>query len=335
MNIRSTLQTIINSARTRLPRAPKRKSQVSGRFRVAESVSFRSLRAITHRPRPFESERRQFWADPHISGQVLNSHLDETSDAGTRRTETVQRSAGWIAEKWEEHGSGPPKTPVIPEEAPALLDLGCGPGLYALEFQHLGFRVTGVDIAPSALEYARSVCRLSDRHALFLQGDYLDMRFSGTYELITCIYGGMATISDRTQRTLLGNIYRSLVPGGLFMFDVLTRTYVDNERIKDGWFVLNSGGFWSPKPYLVLEKSYLFESHSACADSYSLLFSDGTADRYLVWHRYYTQTEIRQACESAGFEVISLYSDLCGTPQYSGSPWLGVIARKPTTAGDT
>lgn len=302
---------------------------MSGCFRVAESFAFDLLQRITVRPKPFQSERRQFWADPHISRRVLDTHLDENSDAGTRRRETVRTSAEWITRQWDLLSSGRERTPVIPERAPKLLDLGCGPGLYALEFQHLGFQTTGVDIAPAAVEYASEACRISQRHAQFHHVDYLDIRLTNSYDIVTCIYGGMATISDETQRMLLRRIFGALRPGGLLVFDVLTRTYVDNERLRDGWYMLRSGGFWSPKPYLVLETSYLFESHSACVDSYSLLFADGTADRFLVWHRYYTPDEIRAACRSAGFEVVSLYSDLCGTPQYAGSPWLGIIARKP------
>lgn len=305
---------------------------MSGIYRLADSIAFYTLRRLTARPRPFESERRQFWADPYISKYVLRAHLDEHTDAGTRRGETVRASSEWIAEQWDLHGTGKERTPVMPESAPRLLDLGCGPGLYDLEFQHLGLHVTGIDIAPAAIEYARQACRISPRHAQFVNADYLEDRFTDTYDIVTCIYGGVATISDKTRGKLFSSVFDALNPGGLLVFDVLTRAYVDSERLRDGWFVLHRGGFWSPKPYVVLEKSHLFETESACADSYTLLFDDGTADRFLIWHRYYTDPEIRSACNAAGFEVLSMYSDLCGTPQYAGSHWLGVLARKPPTS---
>jgi len=38
-----------------------------------------------------------------------------------------------------------------------LLDFGCGPGTYSVQFAHLGYRVTGFDVSPGNVETARAL----------------------------------------------------------------------------------------------------------------------------------------------------------------------------------
>ena len=293
-------------------------------------IDLRSLSRYAHKPRLFESERRQFWADPYISQHVLDVHLDQSTDTGSRRLATIDSSCEWISDVYDRTGGGAQRNSRDPERAPQLLDLGCGPGLYALRFQRAGFRVTGMDISPAAIRYATDRCRVSARFAEFRNEDYTDSELPGSYDVATCIYGGMGTISDTTRESLTRRVLGALRPGGIFFFDVFTRAYVDAERLRDGWCIVPRDGFWSPSHYLVLERSHLFPRASACADSYTLLFEDGTADRYMVWHRYYGSEEIRSLTRKAGFETVETYADLCGTPQYAGAFWIGVVARKPS-----
>ncbi len=316
------------------PRLRKPRAQTTvgsdGTFIASDAgVDLRSLSRYTRKPRLFEAERRQFWADPYISQHVLDTHLDQSTDAGSRRLETIDSSCEWISTVYDRTGNRARSNAADAEHAPRLLDLGCGPGLYALRFQRSGFHVTGFDISPAAVRYATAHCRLSQGSAEFRQEDYTDSELPGSYDVATCIYGGMGTISDSKRDKLTRRVYRALKPGGLFFFDVFTRAYVDTERLREGWHIVSRDGFWSPGRYLVLESSHLFPRAAACADSYTLLFGDGRADRYLVWHRYYDSDEIRSLTRKAGFDTVETYTDLCGTPQYAGSFWIGVVAHKP------
>ena len=38
-----------------------------------------------------------------------------------------------------------------------ILDFGCGPGTYSVQFAHLGYRVTGFDVSPGNVETARAL----------------------------------------------------------------------------------------------------------------------------------------------------------------------------------
>lgn len=57
-----------------------------------------------------------------------------------------------------------------------ILDSGCGTGEHALLAASMGFDVTGVDIAQSAIERARAKARARGLLVDFLVGDVLDLR---------------------------------------------------------------------------------------------------------------------------------------------------------------
>ena len=95
------------------------------------------------RPAPFAPGEEHFWDDPHISAQMLAAHLDPDTDAASRRPETIEHTVDWIV--------------ATLELAPGMrvLDLGCGPGLYATRLARYGLRVTGVDCSRRSIGYAQ------------------------------------------------------------------------------------------------------------------------------------------------------------------------------------
>ena len=71
------------------------------------------------RPALFAPHSAPFWDDPHISQQLLAAHLDPRSDAASRCPDTIDRSVAWLTSQLDLRSCG------------RVLDLGCGPGLYA------------------------------------------------------------------------------------------------------------------------------------------------------------------------------------------------------------
>ena len=71
------------------------------------------------KPPPFTPGEPLFWDDPHISAQMLEAHLNPETDQASRNRGTIEASVAWIVEAL---GVG---------VGDAVLDLGCGPGLYA------------------------------------------------------------------------------------------------------------------------------------------------------------------------------------------------------------
>lgn len=99
---------------------------------------------LQQKPAPFTPGEALFWDDPHISSQMLEAHLNPEVEAASRRPETIDRSVEWLIEALGLKPGDP------------ILDLGCGPGLYASRFARAGMQVTGVDYSRRSIDYARS-----------------------------------------------------------------------------------------------------------------------------------------------------------------------------------
>jgi 2-polyprenyl-3-methyl-5-hydroxy-6-metoxy-1,4-benzoquinol methylase len=98
-----------------------------------------------------------------------------------------------------------------------LLDFGCGPGLYSIQFGHIGYEVFGFDISPANVEIATQLARqygVSDRMH-FRQGiaerlDYADAYFD--------VIAGIDILHHVEIEQAISECLRVLKPGGLAVF---------------------------------------------------------------------------------------------------------------------
>ena len=92
---------------------------------------------------------------------MLAAHLDPTNDLASRRPETIDRSVDWLMQT------------LNLESGDALLDLGCGPGLYASRFARKGVQVTGVDYSRRSIDYAVAYAQEHDLDICYRYQNYL------------------------------------------------------------------------------------------------------------------------------------------------------------------
>lgn len=62
------------------------------------------------------------------------------------------------------------------------LDLGCGVGAKAIELAKRGFKVTAIDIAPTAIKYAKKKAKKENVKIKFIAADATDLSFLGDEE---------------------------------------------------------------------------------------------------------------------------------------------------------
>ena len=110
-----------------------------------------------------------------------------------------------------------------PLKSGRLLDLGCSGGLHALEFARHGFRVTGVDAEPSAIERARQRSLQEgvavDLRVLELGRDPLAPL--GRFDLIYGIGNVLAHLHKTEFAEVLKEIRGMLSPAGVFLCDLI------------------------------------------------------------------------------------------------------------------
>jgi len=275
-----------------------------------------ALELLKGRPGLFARGADLFWDDPHISQSMLEAHLDPHSDAASRRPETIDRTVDWIVS----HLGMAPGTRV--------LDLGCGPGLYAQRLARMGMEVTGMDYSRGSLAYARRQAAAAGLDVKYVLQDYRDLDETAEYDVALMIYYDLGALSDGDRDLVLSRIHRALRPGGKFVFDVLTQTGRRMARAEPGWRA-HRGGFWRPGSHLVLTDVFEYPGDQVELDQYTVIDADGRFTVYRLWTRYYRLDDVHAVLERAGFRLESAWADLTGLRLPAAeTAGLGIVARK-------
>ncbi len=279
-----------------------------------QTLDIPALLALQEKPAPFTPGEALFWNDPHISAQMLATHLDPTTDLASRRPETIDRSVDWIL-----------STLGLPAGA-AILDLGCGPGLYTSRLARKGFTVTGVDYSRRSIDYAAGYARDHSLAVAYRYQNYLELTDEAQYDAALLIFGDYCPLNPHQRATLLANVRRALKPGGRFVLDVSTRECRRKHGSRNGWYALESG-FWKPGPHLALEEGFDYPEQSIWLDQAIVIEADGKISVYRNWFQDYTPESITAELEAGGFAIESLWGDLIGQSYYEASEWIGVVTR--------
>ena len=273
------------------------------------------LKLLQEKPLPFTPGEPLFWNDPHISKQMLEVHLNPTTDAASRQPETIVRSVDWMVKE------------LKLQPGASILDLGCGPGLYASRLAEKGFCLTGVDYSQRSIEYARQYARDHHLEITYRYMDYLALEDESLYDAVLLIYGDFCPLSPEQRTLLLRNVHRALKPGGSFVLDVTTPFHRKKHGTVNGWYALEKG-FWKPGPHLVLEEGFDYQEQAIFLDQAIVIEENGQESVYRNWFQDYDRSSITHELEAGSFTVQSATNDLCGTPYSVDSEWIGIIARK-------
>ncbi len=187
-----------------------------------------------------------------------------------------------------------------------ILDLACGGGDQAKLFAAKGYQITGVDIAPCLIEFAKKRFDEARLSGEFVVGDMRKIDYDGEFELCTVLSGSFGFFGDSEDRELLKSIRRSLVPGGHAFIMYLSPKYRPEHvrrwaEADDGWDLYES---WFDK-----------ETNSYRARTF-IIRKDGTmivpkaepdyhADETI---RCYTVDELKVMLVEAGLEYLGAYS---------------------------
>jgi len=255
----------------------------------------------------------RFWDDPHISKSMLEAHLNTEHDAASRRPGTIDREVQYLI------SSG------VLKRGDRVLDLGCGPGLYASRLAENGMKVTGVDISKRSLDYASRSAREKGLEINYRCLNFFDIVYSDEFDAVLQTHGELGTFSDDKRDELLGKIRTMLKPEGLLIFDV-TSTTPRPEEPRSRWYIAD-GGFWRPDRHLVLEQAFNYPEENVRVDQY-IVVDNKNITVYRTWIHDYTLKSIKPVLEKAGFHLEHAWNDLAGTPYKAGGEWIAIAAGK-------
>jgi SAM-dependent methyltransferase len=266
------------------------------------------------KPHLFEPGEAHFWDDPYISKSMLEAHLNPEHDKASRRPEIIEREIANLL------------SAGVLKPGQRVLDLGCGPGLYAGRLFKKGIKVTGVDISEGSLNYAIAQAISNGLDIEYRCLNFFDIDYAGEFDAVFQAYGEIGTYSDVKRDKLLEKLHHALKPKGLLIFDVTAPPAKPTPEPQNRWYA-SDGGFWRVGPHLVLEQQFHFPEDNVRVNQY-IVADESKISVYRAWIHSYTINSIKPVLEKSGFKIAQSWNDLIGTPYKKGGDWLAIVARK-------
>ena len=187
-----------------------------------------------------------------------------------------------------------------------VLDLCCGTGRATRLLARKGYRVLGLDLSPSMIAQATKCCRafLATGKVRFQVADVRDFDVGTGFELAVSPWDGLNHLDDLDQvRACFRCVRRSLAPGGVFLFDLVTRESLIHDLV-----TIERHHDW----VAILEERYSAETGASVTRfSGFVKKKNGDYARYdqtLSWTPF-AMAAVHRALEETGFREVRLLDE--------------------------
>ena len=253
-------------------------------------MNIQKLLKENENPIPYVMGTDTMWTDQHISKKLLDLHLNPGIGIASRTFEAIDDTVDMIDET------------IKPGSK--ILDLGCGPGLYAERLAKKGHYVTGVDFSKHSIDYARKERDKNQSNIHYINENYLNLVFENEFDLVMMIYCDFGVLIPEERKIMIKIIRRALKPKGVFLFDSISKEAVKKMSFETSWEMAESG-FFSPDPYICLNKSFHFPENKATLDQHIVIIENSPVKLYRFWNHYFDMHDVRQLFLPVGFSHIT------------------------------
>lgn len=258
------------------------------------------------------------WHDPDFSRRMLAEHLSQLHDAASRRSERIEHHVAWI------------HTELLAGQPARVLDLGCGPGLYAARLAQLGHRCLGIDCSPASIEYAQDQAAADGLACEYQLADLRTASYGDGHGIALLLFGEINAFRREDARAILARTARALAPAGRLLiephpFEAVRRS----GRRAPSWYRAASGLF-SDAPHLCLrESAWHADQAAATTQTFVVDAASGAIERYCETLQAYTEEEYRSLLEECGFEAVELLASMGDDAGATKDGLQVVLARVP------
>jgi SAM-dependent methyltransferase len=250
-------------------------------------------------PEPWAEGDKIPWNEPAFSERMLAEHLTQDHDAASRRLELIDEQGMWIDSQ------------LLDGRPSKILDLGCGPGLYATRLAYLGHTITGIDFSPASIRYAREQAEKDGLPITFHEADIRTAEYGEGYDLVMLIYGEFNTFKTIDAGLILEKAHRALKPGGMLLLEPQDFTYIYNIRQNPPVWRTNRQGLFSERPHVFLYENF-WDSRSSTITTRHWVVDAATAQvsRHIQTTLAYTDTDLEALLNRFGFNDVHFYPSL-------------------------
>jgi SAM-dependent methyltransferase len=270
----------------------------------------------TPMPAPWAEGDNIPWHDPGFSARMLKEHLSQEHDAASRRADKIDRQVEWI------HRS------LLRSRPARILDLGCGPGLYAARLAARGHACYGVDYSPASISHALRLAEERDLDCHFQHADIRAAEYGTSYGLAMLIFGEFNVFSPADARLILRKARAALAPGGLLLLEPNRPGAVEGMAASARRWYTEQSGLFSDRPYVCLEESLWDKASRTTATRFYIIDADnGEVTRYAQTMQEYSREEYAAVLTECGFGETIFHPSLIGEDDPSQSDLIAITAR--------
>jgi SAM-dependent methyltransferase len=268
------------------------------------------------KPEPWSEGEKIPWDEPGFSARMLREHLSQAHDAASRRFETIDRQVAWI----HEH--------VLAGRTTRILDLGCGPGLYASRMARRGHTCVGIDFSPASVAYAREQAQAEGLDCSYVHADVREADYGTGYGLVMFVFGEFNVFRPADARHILRKAHAALAPGGVLLLEPHTFEAVEAAGRAPATWYSSPQGLFSERPHLVLMENVWDAERQITTQRYFVIDAErGTVTRHAASMQAYTDADYAALLAACGFSAVTLYPSLIGTVDESQSGLLAVTGQ--------
>jgi SAM-dependent methyltransferase len=248
---------------------------------------------------------------------MLNEHLSQEHDAASRRLGIVEQHVTWIHQQ------------LLFGEPASILDLGCGPGLYANSLAMLGHVCLGIDYSPASIEYARTQASRGALASSYIRDDIRNAEYGAGYDLVMHIFGEFNVFRSVDASLILKKANHALVDGGLLLLEPHNFEAVRQLGLAPpSWYTAESGLF-AEYPHICFKESiWRPEDATATIRYYVLDATTGEVNRYAQSMKAYKDDQYRQILHEHGFGEVDYFPSLGGVQDEASGNLFAIVARK-------
>jgi SAM-dependent methyltransferase len=236
------------------------------------------------------------WHEPGFSRRMLREHLSQDHELASRRCETIAAQAAWLKERFLAGG------------VCRVLDLGCGPGLYAPHLTEAGHFFRGMDISPASIDYAQANFAAPGR-CEFALGDVCRAEYGQGFGLVMMLYGELNVFPPEDCARILAAARQALAPGGRLFLEVQTVEAVQKLGRGHTWYKSRSGLF-SERPHLCLVENHWYADQAVALQIFYVVdLASGGLQTYCNTTQAYEAEALPRLLKDAGFGEAEFHAD--------------------------
>jgi SAM-dependent methyltransferase len=245
-------------------------------------------------PEPWSEGDNIPWHDPAFSERMLKEHLSQAHNAASRKAEIIDQHVTWIHDE------------VLGGRQAKILDLGCGPGLYAHRLTALGHHCVGIDYSPASIRYAREQADAQDLDCTFVEADLRHAEFGRGFDLVMLIFGELNVFPRAAAADMLSKAAQALEPGGTLLLEVHTLAKVEANGQEASRWSASASGLFSAEPHLLLKESFWDPTHLTATQRYFVVDTvSHQVQRYASSQQGYRDEGYQALLTETGFRDIS------------------------------